>query len=103
MSRPTKNVLVAMFAILLIACLPMLSVWLATGIASSLGCQLDEAGVHPCQLHGVELGETLYQMDTLGWIGIAAMPLAIGAIGVLLVCWIIAAIYRRLKGRDSTV
>jgi hypothetical protein len=55
--------------------LPIVSVFLAMGLASYGGCQLDEGSVHPCVIAGVDLGETLYGMAVAGWFAIGTLPI----------------------------
>lgn len=99
MSRQTANVLIAVPVILLISAAPLLSMWLATMIAAALGCQLDEGNVHPCVWHGIDLGNALYQMFVIAWLGIATLPFGVIAILTLFVVWIAAVILRRLRGQ----
>ena len=70
---------------LLLACsLPLLSLLLAGILAKLLGCTLNEADVHPCQILGVPIGTLLYSLSTLGWLMILSLPLG----AVALVTWI---------------
>jgi hypothetical protein len=69
--------------ILLFALAPVLSALLAGMIANASGCALDEGGVHPCLIGGIDYGETLSVMFVSGWFGFVTLPL--GALG--LVVW----------------
>ena len=82
MSKQNMGILLGAFAIVLLASLPVISVFTAGGIASGLGCVLNEDDVHPCPLHGFDLGEMLYGMTVMGWFALGTLPL--GAIGLLL-------------------
>ena len=58
---------------------------------------------HPCLFHGVDLGETLYDMAVVGWFALGTLPVGAIALAVLLFAWIIVTIQdrRRAKaGRD---
>lgn len=50
---------------------PMVPVILASIVATSCGCQLDEGRIHPCIVLGKDIGELLYGMSMMGWFAIA--------------------------------
>lgn len=83
--RPWKVIL----GILTVAAwLPIVLAFAASGIASSLGCRLNEADSHPCLLAGHDIGNTLYGMFMMLWLAILAAPLmAVTMIGWLVV-WV---------------
>lgn len=54
---------------------------LAAKIASVRGCQLNEAQVYPCNVAGHDIGEMLYTMGMMGWLGVMTfMPSAVGLV-----------------------
>ncbi|HEY5378238.1 MAG TPA: hypothetical protein VIJ78_01720 [Pseudolabrys sp.] len=75
-------ILIALFAIL-----PFLSVLAASGIASGLGCALDEGSTHVCMVAGIDIGGALYTMFVLLWLSMLSIPLA----GISLIVWLAAA------------
>jgi hypothetical protein len=84
-SRPWKIILIILT---IAAWLPIGFAFAASGIASSLGCRLNEAGNNPCLLAGHDIGDTLYTMFMMFWLAILTMPLmAISIIGWLVV-WV---------------
>ena len=81
------------FAVLVIfTILPIVSVVIASSIAESHGCALDEGSVHPCLVNGADWGETLYTMGVLGWLMLATLPLGGGA----LLVWLIIVVIHRI-------
>ena len=78
----------ALIAILLLWVAPLVLALSAGGLASVLGCELDEGSVHPCILFGSDIGATLYTFGVLGWLTLIGIPFAIGA----LVVWAIVAV-----------
>jgi len=97
MSRQTVGFLLRAVFIILLGAAPVISVVIASGIASSLGCKLDEGDPHPCPFHGVDLGDTLYSMFVAGWFGLVTVPLGAIALVILLVAWIIVTAMRWQK------
>ena len=76
----------AMFVVIvLFAAAPLLSAFLAGGIASALGCTLNEGGVSPCLFMGTDIGETLTVMFVLGWLAFETLPLGLFALAIWLV------------------
>ncbi len=95
-NRPFRVLLACLILILLLAGLPLFGALTAGGVASALGCRLDEGSVHPCPFFGVDLGEPLYAFGVLGWLSLVTIPAGF----VLLLIWLIAAIVlavRRLR------
>jgi len=103
MSKQNIAFLLGAFAIVLAACLPVISVFSAGWIATSLGCVLNEGDVHPCPFHGIDLGEMLYGMTVMGWFALGTLPLGAIALAMLLLAWIIVTIqdWRRTKSATS--
>ena len=89
-----KGVIVAFVlsavVIVLLALAPVLSAFLASGIADAHGCALDEGGVHPCIIGGSDYGETLSFMFVLGWFGLITIPLC--ALGLVVWCITLAIV-----------
>lgn len=80
--------LLVLLLILVIAALPLMSALGAGAVASANGCALDEGGVHPCIIGGVDRGELLYELGVLGWLMLATLPLGLIA-GVV---WLIVLV-----------
>lgn len=88
--------------IVVLALLPLLSVMAAYGIAEPNGCRVDEAGVYPCVVLGVDLGGALAVMAVLGWLMLASLPLGGGALIVWLVILIIHFLaWQNGRGKDA--
>jgi hypothetical protein len=88
---------VALAAILLVACAPILSVLAASGIATLRGCTLNEAAAHPCVVAGIDIGELLAIMFVMGWLTLATVP--IGALALL--GWIILALIMYFRRKPA--
>jgi hypothetical protein len=80
--RSSRRVRATFAAIVLVAVAPLISVLISGVIAGVLGCELDEGLLHPCPFMGVDLGETLYVMFVLGWLGLVTLPLGAVALWV---------------------
>jgi hypothetical protein len=94
MSRQNVGFLLRALLIILVGAAPVISVVIASGFASTLGCKLDEGNPHPCPFHGVDLGDTLYSMFVAGWLGLITVPLGAIGLAILLVAWIIVTTMR---------
>jgi hypothetical protein len=101
MSKQNIAFLLGVFTIVLCACLPVISVFTASWIATTLGCTLNEGDVHPCPFHGLDLGETLYGMVVMGWFALGTLPLGAIALGVLLLAWIIVTVQDRRRAKSA--
>jgi hypothetical protein len=95
MSKQNMGFLLGAFAIVLLASLPVISVFTAGWIAGGIGCVLNEGDLHPCPLHGFDLGEMLYGMTVMGWFALGTLPLGAIALALLLLDWIIVTIQDR--------
>jgi hypothetical protein len=95
MSKQNLGFLLGAIAIVLVAGAPVISVFTASAIASSLGCTLNEGDSHPCLFHGADLGETLYGMVVIGWFALGTLPMGAIALAVLLLAWVIVTIQDR--------
>lgn len=82
---------------ILICLLPIGSVMLASWLAESHGCVLNEGNPNPCLIGGVDWADTLYAMFVSGWFMLATVP--IGA--VLVVSWIVVEIVNLVKRRRA--
>lgn len=60
--------------LMLLTTAPLISAYLASSIGAVYGCQVDESGVHPCVVHGVDVGRVLAAMFTLGWLALLTVP-----------------------------
>jgi hypothetical protein len=78
----------------------ILSISAAT-IGAMLGCQVDESGVHPCPLLGVDIGGGLYFFGMLFWLGIFMFPMALFGFVVCLGV-VITLLIRRRRRSTST-
>ena len=86
--------------LVILVAVPLLVTLAAALIAAMLGCRLDESGVHPCPLFGIDIGQGLYMFGMMFWFGLFALPIA--AIG--LVVWLgfaIALLVRRRRRSTS--
>jgi hypothetical protein len=83
-----KLMSLSLVLILLLWAAPLLSALAAGGLASALGCELNEGSIHPCILFGSDIGKGLYTTGVLGWLSIIGIPFAV----VALVVWAIIAL-----------
>ncbi|MGA7489518.1 MAG: hypothetical protein WBW74_21545 [Xanthobacteraceae bacterium] len=78
---------------------PLLVSLAASLVAMLLGCRLDEGGVHPCSVLGLDIGGALYMFGMLFWFGLFALPIV--AIGFIV--WLRFAVVLLFKhARRST-
>ncbi len=99
MSKQNMGFLLGAFAIVLLASLPVISVFTAGWIAGGIGCVLNEGDGHPCPLHGFDLGEMLYGMTVMGWFALGTLPPGAIALALLLLDWIIVTIQDRNRAK----
>jgi hypothetical protein len=97
-SRPFRPLIFCLVLILLFTGLPMIGVLVASGVASALGCTLNEGDIHPCPLFGFDLGGLLYDFFVSGWFGLLTIPIGL----CLLILWgavaiIVAITHRRAR------
>jgi hypothetical protein len=87
--------------IVLLSAAPLIVAIGAGTYAEARGCVLHEGFVNPCIVDGVDVGQTLYELGVLGWLGIVTIPFGALALIALIIAWIvIAAVGRsRAKGR----
>ena len=75
--RVVKNyILLALFT-----AAPLISAVIAERVALAHGSKVDEAGSHPCFVHGIDIGVPLSIMFTAGWFAMLTIP--IGCIATL--------------------
>ena len=90
-----------LLAIFLLGFGPLVLALLASGFANIGGCTLHEGFANPCIVIGLDWGETLYAMGSLGWLTLVSLPVAfvilVFYLGALLVRWI------RSRGNDRVV
>jgi len=79
--RPLKTYIL----IVLYMVAPILSVLIASSIATATGSRLDEGGSHPCIIFGVDIGELLYAMGVAGWFAFVTFPTGLLAILVVII------------------
>jgi hypothetical protein len=65
---------IAMAIVIVICLLPIASLLLSLALASLGNCRVDEGSVHPCVIAGIDLGEALYTMFVLPWLGLLTLP-----------------------------
>jgi hypothetical protein len=78
----------------------ILSIAAAT-IGAMLGCQVDESGIHPCPLFGVDIGGWLYVFGMLFWLGIFMFPMALFGFVVWLGVVITLLVRRRRRSTPT--
>jgi len=77
---------------------PLLGVFLACGIASATGSRLDESGVHPCIIHGVDYGGALLDLFVCGFFMFLTIPTGLLA---MLIFTVVLLIRRHLAKRAA--
>ncbi len=80
----------------LVAWFPLLGVFAATEIASTLGCKVNEGQPQPCLFGGTDIGGLLYTLFTGGWFMLITAPFMLLTI-VLWVGVIVRWLWRRLR------
>lgn len=80
-----------------IAASPIISVLLASMVASLAGCDLDEGSAHTCVIMGADWSDLLYAMFVMGWLGLVTLPF----LGLLVPAWIITEVVHFVKKRRS--
>ena len=92
-----SRLLILSLTMIVLGLLPVAGVLVSTGIAGLAGCTLNEGGVHPCVILGLDLGPMLATLFVGGWFFFLTAPVALG--GMLLgIGLALAALIRR--GRD---
>jgi len=62
----------------------------AESVSKAFGCSVNEAGVSPCPVAGVDIGEPLAIAFVLGWAIIFTAPIFLGGILAMAVAGLIA-------------
>ena len=75
--------------------LPVASPFIAIGIASIGGCRVDEAGIYPCAIAGLDFGTLVGTLFVYGWLALVTLPMAMAAALAWIVCEVVAVIWRR--------
>jgi hypothetical protein len=91
---------VALVLIILIAGAPLISATIASGIASALGCTVNEGGASACIFRGSDIGETLADMFVLGWLAFVTLPFGAILFGIWLIVACIVTLRRRRQRRE---
>lgn len=86
---------IALALILLLWIAPVLVALAAGGVASVLGCELNEGAAHPCMLFGSDIGGTLYTLGVLGWLTIIGIPF----LAIALIVWVVVVVILQLIAR----
>lgn len=73
---------------------PFLGMLLSTFIAERAGCELNEGGVSPCVVLGVDLGGTLYFFFVLTWLALVTLPTGLLAGAAALIVWLVRRVAR---------
>ncbi|WP_196260330.1 hypothetical protein [Pelagibacterium limicola] len=94
---PWKLHLVIVAVIVLVPLLPVISVIIASIIAETNGCRLDEAGSYPCVVMGRDLGSLLAVMFVLGWFALATLPLGATGLAIWLVGLLAHLVYHHRR------
>jgi hypothetical protein len=97
---PLRYYVIAFVVIILAGFAPLIGLIAADAIASAHGCALNEGTINVCMVMGSDWGEGLYAAFVLAWLLLATLPLAGGAVLVLLVIFII---HRLAWGRMQKV
>lgn len=94
--------LTALIVIVVLALVPLASVFIASGLASGHGCVLNEGNVHPCIIAGADWGSTLYSMAMMGWFMLFSIPLGVIAFVVWLIIFFIhRVLWRRGRAEET--
>ena len=93
---------ISFILIVLFAAAPIISAFIAGGIADALGCTINEGGATQCLYHGNDIGQTLAGMLVLGWLSFVTFPIALVALAIwLVVACLVAFIGRRRRHRGA--
>jgi hypothetical protein len=99
MTRRSVLYVSSLAVILLLAFLPPILALGASAIADAAGCRLDEGGVYPCVIGGVDIGDTLAVMFVLGWLAMLSLPCGAVALLAWLVVLAVDVVWRRAGQR----
>lgn len=87
----------ALAAIILFATTPFVSTLLASLVANTAACTLNEASPTPCIIYGHDCGELLYMMGMGIWMSIFTIPVSEIALLIWAITLIIHLLIRRQR------
>jgi hypothetical protein len=99
---PGKSLLRGALIVIALALSPIAVTYTAGLIALLLGCDLNEAAVHPCLLLGVNIGPLLYAMGLAVWFVALTVAAGLVALLVLAIVWFIRTVRARRAKVDAT-
>jgi len=99
---PGKSFLRGALIVIALAFSPIAVTYSAGLIASLLGCDLNEASVHPCPLLGVNIGPLLYAMGLAVWFVSLTVLAGLLALVVLVIIFIVRTLRARRAKVDAT-
>jgi hypothetical protein len=77
--RLSRRILAVLTAL---ALLPLAGILLTALLAGTFGCEVSEAGPSPCVILGVDAGDGLSAMLTMGWFGLLTIPFLMLLVGL---------------------
>jgi len=99
---PGKSFLRGALIVVVLALSPIAVTYTAGLVALLLGCDLNEASVHPCPLLGVNIGPLLYAMGLAVWFVSLTVATGLVALLVLAIVWIVRTARARRAKVDAT-
>ena len=99
---PGKSFLRGALIVIALALSPIAVTYTAGLIALLIGCDLNEASVHPCPLLGVNIGPLLYGMGLAVWFVSLTVLAGLVALLVLAIIWIVRTARARRAKVDAT-
>ncbi len=100
---PGKSFLRGALIVVALALSPIAVTYTAGLIALLIGCDLNEASVHPCALLGVNVGPLLYAMGLAVWFVSLTVLAGLLALVVLVIIFIVRTLRARRAKVDATV
>lgn len=86
---PIGRIFAILFVVIvLVGIAPVLLAFSASLIADAAGCVLNEGGINPCLIGGVDVGDTLAVLFMTHWLALMTLPVA----GLALVVWLVALV-----------
>ena len=99
---PGKSFLRGALIVIALAFSPVAITYTAGLIALLIGCDLNEASVHPCPLLGVNIGPLLYGMGLAVWFVSLTVLAGLLALVVLVIIFIVRTLRARRAKVDAT-
>jgi hypothetical protein len=99
---PGKSFLRGALIVIALAFSPIAVTYTAGLIALLIGCDLNEASVHPCPLLGVNIGPLLYGMGLAVWFVSLTVLAGLLALVVLVIIFIVRTLGARRAKVDAT-